>query len=161
MAALIKFEDTVSYRLGRVTTAFRSSLERCMGQIGVQHGLPGQLHGGQVFVLFELWGQDGLKQRDLADRLSLAAPTVNKMVAGLVKLGLVSSSRFEDDARSTRIFLTDAGISIRDAIERQWVDLEESCLSGLTETERLILHELLGKLKSTYTGRSEPSDEED
>lgn len=161
MAALIKFEDTVSYRLGRVTTAFRSSLERCLGQIGLHRGLRGRLHGGQVFVLFELWNQDGLKQRDLADRLSVAAPTINKMVAGLVKLGLVSNSRLEDDARSTRIFLTEDGTRIREAIERQWVDLEESCLSGLTETERLVLHDLLGKLKSTYTGRSEPSDEDD
>ena len=93
MTALIKFEDTVSYRLARVTTAFRSSLERSMGQIG--------LHGGQVFILFELWHEDGLKQRDLAERLALAAPTVNKMVRGLVQIGLVTNSRLDDDARST------------------------------------------------------------
>lgn len=153
MTALIKFEDTVSYRLARVTTAFRSSLERSMGQIG--------LHGGQVFILFELWHEDGLKQRDLAERLALAAPTVNKMVRGLVQIGLVTNSRLDDDARSTRIFLTKRGLSIRDEIERQWVDLEESSLAGLTETERLVLHDLLGKLKTTYTGREDASDDDD
>ncbi len=153
MTALIKFEDTVAYRLARVTTAFRSSLERSMGQIG--------LHGGQVFILFELWHQDGLKQRDLAERLALAAPTVNKMIRGLVQIGLVTNSRHDDDARSTRIFLTERGLSIRDEIERQWVDLEESSLAGLTETERLVLHDLLGKLKVTYTGREDASDDED
>ena len=46
MADIIKFEETVSYLLAKVTTAFRNSLERHMGQIG--------LHGGQIFVLFEL-----------------------------------------------------------------------------------------------------------
>ena len=153
MPALIKFEDTVSYRLGRVTTAFKSSLERCMGQIG--------LHGGQVFILFELWNQDGLKQRDLAERLALAAPTITKMITGLEQIGLVTRTRLDDDARSTRIFLTERGGSIRDEIERQWVDLEESSLAGLTETERLVLHDLLGKLKSTYTGREDASDDED
>src|SRR5688572_1346742 len=158
MAALIKFEDTVSYRLGRVTTAFRTSLEKCMGQIELRDGY---LHGGQVFLLFELWNQDGIRQRDLAERLALAAPTVNKMVNALVKQGLVTCSRLEDDARSTRIFLTKRGVEIRNAIERQWVDLEESCLSGLTETERLILHDLLGKLKSTYTGREDEADEDE
>jgi MarR family transcriptional regulator, organic hydroperoxide resistance regulator len=153
MPDLIKFEDTVSYRLARVTTAFKTSLEKCMGHIG--------LHGGQIFLLMELWNQDGLRQRDLAERLAIAAPTVNKMVNGLVRIGLVTSSRLEDDARSTRIFLTKAGREIRSEIERQWVDLEESSLAGLTETERLILHDLLGKLKSTYTGRPQETDEDE
>ena len=43
MAELIKFEETVSYLLARVTTAFRNSLERQMGQkifiMGAETGL--------------------------------------------------------------------------------------------------------------------------
>jgi DNA-binding MarR family transcriptional regulator len=147
MASDIKFEDTVSYMLARVTTAFRSQLERRMGEIG--------LHGGQVFVLFELWKQDGLRQVDIAKRLSLSAPTVNKTLKGLAEVNLITSSRLENDARSVRIFLTERGRTIRDEIEGQWLELEENCLSGLTETERLVLFELLGKLRSTYTGIAE------
>lgn len=151
MAAQIDFEQTVSFLLAKVTTAFRNSLERQMGQIG--------LHGGQVFVLFELWETDGLRQIDLAKRLNLSAPTVNKMVNGLIEINLVTRERLEDDGRSTRIFLTDAGAAVRSQIESQWIDLEESCLVGLSETERLILFELLGKLRTTYTGR-EPLSED-
>ena len=77
MATHIKFEDTVSYLLARVSTAFRNSLERLMGEIG--------LHGGQIFVLFELWQQDGLRQVDIANRLGVSAPTVNKMLKGLAE----------------------------------------------------------------------------
>lgn len=144
MATHIKFEDTVSYLLARVSTAFRSSLERRMGEIG--------LHGGQIFVLFELWQQDGLRQIDIANRLNLSAPTVNKMLKGLIEINLVTRSRIDDDARSTRIFLTDRAFDMREEIEGQWLELEENVLSGLTETERLVLFELLGKLRSTYTG---------
>ena len=144
MAAHIKFEDTVSYLLAKVTTAFRNSLERQMGEIG--------LHGGQIFVLFELWQQDGLRQIDIANRLNLSAPTVNKMLKGLIEINLVTRSRIDDDARSTRIFLTDRAFDMREEIEGQWLELEENVLSGLTETERLVLFELLGKLRSTYTG---------
>lgn len=151
MAAQIDFEQTVSFLLAKVTTAFRNSLERQMGQIG--------LHGGQVFVLFELWETDGLRQIDLAKRLNLSAPTVNKMVNGLIEINLVTRERLEDDGRSTRIFLTDTGAAVRSQIESQWIDLEESCLVGLSETERLILFELLGKLRTTYTGR-EPLSED-
>jgi len=151
MAALIKFEDTVSYLLAKVTTAFRNSLERHMGEIG--------LHGGQIFVLLELWKQDGLRQVDIAERLNLSAPTVNKMLKGLIEINLVTRARLDDDARSTRIFLTNRGAEMREEVETQWLELEESCLSGLTETERLVLFELLGKLRNTYTGREEAEDD--
>lgn len=145
MAAEIDFEQTVSYLLAKVTTAFRNSLERQMGQIG--------LHSGQIFILLELWDRDGQRQVDLANRLNLSAPTVNKTVNGLIEINLVSRERLEDDGRSTRIFLTESGSAIRSQIESQWIELEESCLVGLSETERLILFELLGKLRNTYTGR--------
>ena len=153
MASLIKFEDTVSFRLARVTTAFRNSLERHMGQIG--------LHGGQVFVLLELWKQDGLRQIDLAGRLSLSAPTINKTLKGLIEINLVTRARLEGDARSTRIYLTPRGRDMQRDVEDQWLELEESCLSGLTETERLVLSELLGKLRTTYTGHLEAETEDD
>lgn len=151
MVEFIKFEDTVTYKLARVTTAYRNALERHMGVIG--------LHGGQVFVLFELWQQDGLRQVDLADRLILKAPTVNKMVKGLIEINLVTRERLDDDARSSRIFLTAKGVDIRRQVNAQWLELEADYLSGLTETERLILPDLLGKLKTAYTGREEPDED--
>ncbi len=150
MAELIKFEDTVSYLLAKVSTAFRNSLERHMMAIG--------LHGGQVFVLLELWKRDGLRQIDLAGKLDVAAPTVNKTIKRLIELGLVQRSRLDDDARSTRIFLTERGNAIRGEIEAQWLELEEDCLSSLTETERLVVFDLLGKLRNKYTGRVDKDD---
>ena len=81
MAELIKFESTVSFLLAKVSTAFRNSLERRMGEIG--------LHGGQIFVLFELWKKDGQRQVDLAKQLDIAAPTINKMISVLRYFALV------------------------------------------------------------------------
>lgn len=138
----MNFEESVSFLLAKVSTAYRNSLERSMDEIG--------LHGGQVFVLFELWRQDGLRQVDLAERLGLSPPTVNKTVKGLIESGFVTRDRVEDDARSTRIFLTQEGTAIRDAIEEQWHELEEETLANLTTTERLVLAELLKKLRESY-----------
>jgi MarR family transcriptional regulator, organic hydroperoxide resistance regulator len=152
MTSLIKFEDTVAYRLAKVTTAFRNSLERHMSRIG--------LHGGQVFLLLELWKEDGLRQIDLAKRLSLAAPTVNKMLKGLIEINLITRSREDADARSTRIFLTNLGYQMREDVEEQWLELEQNSLSAVTETERLVLLELLGKLRTAYTGQDDNDDEE-
>jgi MarR family transcriptional regulator, organic hydroperoxide resistance regulator len=150
MDSVIVFDQTVSFMLAKVSTAFRNSLERHMNQIG--------LHGGQIFILVELWKSDGLRQVDLASRLSLSAPTVNKMLRGLLEIGLLTRAREAEDSRSTRIYLTDAGHSIRREVEAQWLELEESSLAGLTETERLVLLDLLGKLRMTYTGKGGDDD---
>jgi DNA-binding MarR family transcriptional regulator len=104
------------------------------------------LHSGQVFVLLELWRNNGLRQIDLADRLKIAPPTVNKTLKGMIENGLVTRSRVEDDARSTRIFLTDRGAAIENEVRAQWERLEEQLLARLTDTEMLVLFQLLEKL---------------
>jgi DNA-binding MarR family transcriptional regulator len=95
----------------------------------------------------ELWKQDGLRQVDMASRLAVSPPTINKTIKGMVDSGFVTCRRVAGDARSTRIFLTEKGSAVRDAVTEQWHELEESVVSGLTEAERLILFELLTKLK--------------
>jgi DNA-binding MarR family transcriptional regulator len=118
-----------------------------MGTIG--------LHSGQVFVLLELWKKDGLRQVDLAARLAVSTPTINKMILGLISSGLVNRTRLENDARSTRIFLTEAGAALREPVEAQWHELEENTVQGLTEAERLILFELLSKMKNLFSGTND------
>jgi len=140
----MRIEGTVSFMMSRVTTAFRNSLERNMSAVG--------LHSGQVFILFELWKHDGQRQVDLAGRLNVTTPTINKMLLGLIDAGLVDRVKLENDNRATRIFLTEAGASLKDPVEAQWHELEENTVAGLTEAERLIMFELLTKMKNLYTG---------
>jgi len=143
----MKIQETVSFALSRVSTAYRSTLERYMETVG--------LHGGQVFVMMELWKQDGQRQVDLAAKIGVSTPTINKIILGLVNGSLVQRVRLENDARSTRIFLTDVGTSLKEPVEAQWHELEENTVSGLTEAERLILFELLQKMKNLYSGTEE------
>ena len=143
----MKIEGTVSFMLSRVTTAFRNSLERSMTGVG--------LHSGQVFILLELWKRDGQRQVDLAARLGVTTPTINKMLLGLIDSGLVRRLRLENDNRVTRIYLTEAGSSLKEPVEAQWHELEENTVAGLTEAERLIIFELLNKMKNLYSGEPE------
>lgn len=132
------FKDSVSYLLAKLTTAHRNLLERKVIEIG--------LHSGQAFVLLELWKKDGQRQVDLAERLNLAAPTVNKILGGMLEADLVKRERYEDDARSTRIFLMDKGKNVKADLEAKWAEIEDETILGLTETEALILKQLLAKL---------------
>ncbi|MBX3244235.1 MAG: winged helix-turn-helix transcriptional regulator [Acidobacteria bacterium] len=145
----MQFHQTVNHLLSRVATAHRSRIEKRLGAIGI--------HSGQLTILFELWKNDGRRQVDLAAELRLAPPTINKTLIGMIDLGLVTRERLEDDARSTRIFLTDAGKQMRQVIEAEWLEIEEEMLTVLTETERLVLFDLLTKLKHFYFG-TEPEE---
>jgi len=134
----MKIEDSVSYLLAKLTVSHRNLIEKYVTDVG--------LHSGQVFVMMELWKKDGQRQIDLAEKLNLAPPTVNKILGGLLEADFVKRERFEDDARSTRIFLTDKGNEIKDALESKWAELEEQTVMGMTPTEALILKQLLAKM---------------
>jgi len=134
----MQFEDTAAFLLAKVATAQKNTLEKHVNSVG--------LHSGQVFVLMELWKTDGQRQIDLAARLNLSPPTVNKILGGLLENDFVTRARYEDDARSTRIFLTQKGIDVRQDLEQAWEALEDQTLLGLTDTEALMLKQLLQKL---------------
>jgi DNA-binding MarR family transcriptional regulator len=142
---VINFDESITFLLAKVATAHKNFLEKSLIASG--------LHTGQAFVLMALWDQDGTRQIDLAETLNVAPPTVNKILGGMVEKGLVTRGRYEGDARSTRVYLTDAGRAIRPAVEAQWAMLESTVLEDLTETERLILPQLLVKLLENYLGR--------
>ncbi|MEK7857106.1 MAG: hypothetical protein AAB288_13530, partial [Acidobacteriota bacterium] len=63
-----------------------------------------------------------------------------------VILDLVVREKFENDARSTRICLTQNGRDIREFVERLWDDIDLQATGGLTEAEEGMLRLLLPKL---------------
>jgi len=134
----MKIEDSVSYLLAKLTVSHRNLLERSVTEVG--------LHSGQVFVMMELWKKDGQRQVDLADKLNLAPPTVNKILGGLLEADFVKRAKYEDDARSTRIFLTEKGKEVKEALEEKWGEIEVQTTEGMTQTEALILKQLLQKM---------------
>jgi DNA-binding MarR family transcriptional regulator len=134
----MKIEDSVSYLLAKLTVSHRNLLEKSVTEVG--------LHSGQVFVMMELWKKDGQRQVDLAEKLNLAPPTVNKILGGLLEADFVKRAKYEDDARSTRIFLTEKGTEVKAALEKRWAELEVQTTEGMTQTEALILKQLLQKM---------------
>lgn len=134
----MKIDDSVSYLLAKITISHRNLIERYVKDVG--------LHSGQVFVMMELWKKDGQRQIDLAEKLNLAPPTVNKILGGLLEADFVKRERLEDDGRSTRIFLTEKGSEVKVDLEAKWAELEEQTVLGMTTTEALILKQLLAKM---------------
>ncbi|NOT48157.1 MAG: MarR family transcriptional regulator [Acidobacteria bacterium] len=134
----MSIENTVSYLLAKAGTAHRNLIEKRAQEIG--------LHGGQIFVLVELWKTDGLRQIDLASRLNLSAATVNRTIGGLIGNDFVTRQNFENDARSTRICLTKKGIEIRPHVEALWKAIDMEATGGLTDAEVTMLGQILPRL---------------
>jgi DNA-binding MarR family transcriptional regulator len=131
--------SNINNLLSEIATYFRVNLEKSLADLG--------LHYGQVFLLQLLHENDGISQADIYRQLSIAAPTVNKMVKSLEKSGFVKCRRCSTDTRRVRVFLTEKGRQIKSQIDAQFSKIENESLSGFSETEKIMLNILLEKLR--------------
>jgi len=63
----------------------------------------------QLFLLRQLWSEDGLPLRDLGVRAQLDATSTTWLVDQLEQAGLVERKRNDPDRRIVRVWLTEAG----------------------------------------------------
>ncbi|MBA3285641.1 MAG: MarR family transcriptional regulator [Nitrosopumilus sp.] len=133
-------ENSLTFLLTKISTAHQNMLQKIMNEIGLQRG--------QVFVLISLWKTDGQSQIDLVNHLNLSAPTINKMVGNLIKNGFVECKKCSQDGRMMRVYLTEKSVQIKNSAEEKWIKLETQSFAFLTETEKLILSQLFGKIKN-------------
>ena len=134
----MNFNETIPYLIVQISTFYKVEIEKELNEF--------DLHAGQIFILFELWKDDGLSQIELSTRLQLSPPTVNKMVKSLAKNGFVANASCPKDGRLLRVFLTPKGAAIRPRVEEKWQKIEEKIVANLTPTEHLVLAQLFDRL---------------
>ena len=136
----MNINESITFLFTEVTNAFWIKLDKSMKEIG--------LHGGQIFVLISLWKRDAQSQIEIANNLKISAPTVNQMIVSLKKGGFVKSRRDTKDKRVVIISLTKKGNDIRPQLMEQWNELENTFFGCLSETEKLIILQIFGKIKT-------------
>lgn len=102
---------------------------------------------GEQFILQTLWEQDGLTPGEVARLLSLAVPTVTRAATRLETAGLIHRTAHESDGRLVRLQLTEQGKRIRRAVDRERRTLSSKALQSLSQSERELLVELLGRIR--------------
>ena len=131
--------------MGELLTVFTRAAKLMRGAADVamsRHGV----RVGQNLLLEELWRSDGLTPGEMAQRLRVTTPTVVKMATRMEATGLLSRRRDPRDARLVRLYLTERGRSLREAIERELEDLETRATATLDEQERRHLSSALAKM---------------
>ncbi len=97
------------------------------------------LHWGLRRILQQLWLQDGLSQKELSDSVGSSEGSISNMLKHLVAGGWVERRQDDYDYRISRIYLTEKGRAMRDAIveELAQIDREVREAIGDVSAERL------------------------
>ncbi len=135
----MKIAETTSYLLAEVANKYRAEFEKVMTEIG--------LHGGQVFVLQLLFINNGQSQVELASKLNISPPTINNMVKSLMNNSFVACEKCALDGRVMRVYISEKSKRLENEIKEKWLKFEEDFFISLTATEKLVLFQLLEKLK--------------
>jgi DNA-binding MarR family transcriptional regulator len=102
----------------------------------------------QYFVLRELYAEEGLTQRELANRVGVLEPTIVATLDALEKNGIVARVRSTTDRRKIGVMLTDEGESLRGTLLGYAARVLERALDGISTDEIAMMRLALKRIKA-------------
>jgi DNA-binding MarR family transcriptional regulator len=108
-------------------------------------------HPGQAFCLRLLEAHDGTTQRDMAETLHLARPTLSRMLRTMEKADMVERRPDATDQRLTRVYLTSRGRDRERELRAVASDYVKQTIGTLPEDDRRDLARLLEALAASIS----------
>lgn len=127
--------DTLDFLMAQICHLHHTRANQLFESLG--------LYRGQPRVLFALWDQEGLTQKDLADQMMITPATVTKMLQRMEKSGFITRQQDLGDQRITRVYLTEEGRQVKGQVEKVWKTMEAETFADLTTDEKVILRRFL------------------
>jgi DNA-binding MarR family transcriptional regulator len=118
------------------------------------------LHTGQELVIFRLVEEDGLSQSQLAARLGVEIGTVAKTVQRMEKKGLLIRRQDAEDARISRVYLTEKGRRLCEPALHIWKELDACLVQGMSQAEQLLFRRLVVQAATNFSRSSFSSSDE-
>jgi DNA-binding MarR family transcriptional regulator len=103
-----------------------------------EHGFP-EVRPSYGSVLLPLFGEDGLRMGQIAERARLSKQTMTTMVRLCERDGLVIRERDAVDGRAFRIYLSDRAKTFRPAAEEVLREIDHEVLAALGERQQAAL----------------------
>lgn len=132
-------KDFTEERVAHLTRLCARGFNRSLTRRLVEHGIS----FGQWVFLRILWDEQGLTQRDLAERANLTEPTVHTALVGMEQKGLINRFTKKGNRRKQHVFLTDHGKSLRAVLEPLAIEANDVALRGLDVEQRNALRDTL------------------
>lgn len=106
-------------------------------------------------ILATAWHYGELTQRTLAEHTTIDTSTLSRLVSGMVRRGLLTSTRDPQDSRAVRIRLTPRGRAATAAVIPTARALLRKSQLGLSPADVLKLHEVLRRMYQNLDAPSE------
>ncbi|MGN0596619.1 MAG: MarR family winged helix-turn-helix transcriptional regulator [Ruminiclostridium sp.] len=100
--------------------------------------------------------KDGVTQLDLVKISHLKAPTVSTTLRNMEADGLVRRETDKEDARATRVFLTERGREIDNKMRKSVASIDKLFLEGVTAEEQEYLLKVMKRMKENMERRGTP-----
>jgi MarR family transcriptional regulator, organic hydroperoxide resistance regulator len=132
--------DTMDSILAQICHLHHSRAHQLLEALG--------LYRGQPPVLRALWEQEGLTQKELAEKLQNTPATITKMLQRMEKAGFIQRKPDETDQRIMRVYLTQSGRSIKDQVEAIWKRMEKETFQNFTDQELTVLRAYMLRIRA-------------
>ena len=134
----LKLDKALDFNLVKVVNKFRCQVGRELKHL--------DMTSEQWVVLARLWEEDGLSQKELAERILKDQANTTRILDKVVKKGWVQRLDAIDDRRAYLIYLTDEGKDVVQTTYPLVARIKEKLAKGLTDEEIHTLLALLNKL---------------
>ena len=106
----------------------------------------------QFPVLLELWGEDGLTQRQLVERLDVEQATMANTLARMERDGLIRRQPHPTDGRAQSVHLTEAARALLTPATAAARAQNDAALAGLSAEERAQFLALMARVIRNLKG---------
>ena len=138
-----QIQDYIGFQVLQVHKAHRQHAEAALNKLGI--------HTGQEMLLLQLWIEEGIPQSQLAACMGVEPPTATKMLQRMEHAGLIARRTDPEDARISRVYLTERSRALEQPVLEIWKQLEAQTVADLSPTEQALLRRLLMQVSANLS----------
>jgi len=133
------FQNSIGFIVNRTAKVFVKALDSELREkVGVTFGQ------WKVFVMLSM--QDGISQKEIANRLGLEAATLIPIIDKMEKEGLVVRQVDQADRRNNRIYRTEKADALWDQMIECALKIRKIAVKDISEKHITIMRDSLGKI---------------
>ncbi len=133
-----KRNSSIGYLLANAHKQTMGMLAECLAPMGVT---PAQWQ-----VLVVLWEEDGIVQRELAERMVIEQATLTRTLDRMERDGFVERRRDEHDRRRFRVFVTEKGFGLINTLVPVAMKTLAAITDGFSEEEAKLFRSFLRRI---------------
>ena len=142
----LPFDASLGYQVRELNRAIQRDLQLRIAPHGATLGA--------WYFLRVLWEEDGLTQRELAQRTGMQEPTAVIALRGMQQAGWIRRQRSPQDGRKVAILLTPAGRALRETLLPEAHAVLDAAMRGMSAKDRTALVALLRRARASLAANA-------